>query len=39
VQAALPFARLRVLAGQEHHATLTAPEMFAQVVTNFVEAD
>lgn len=39
VQAALPFARLSVLEGQEHHATLTAPELFAQVVTNFVEAD
>jgi hypothetical protein len=37
VLAALPCARLEVLQGQEHLATVTAPEMFAQVVVRFVE--
>jgi pimeloyl-ACP methyl ester carboxylesterase len=35
VLAALPNATLEVLEGQEHHATVTAPEMFAQVVVDF----
>ncbi|MGA2538735.1 MAG: alpha/beta hydrolase [Terracidiphilus sp.] len=37
VAAALPNARLEVLPGQEHLATVTAPEMFAQAVLNFIE--
>jgi pimeloyl-ACP methyl ester carboxylesterase len=37
VAAALPGARLEVLEGQEHVATVTAPEMFAQAVVDFVE--
>jgi pimeloyl-ACP methyl ester carboxylesterase len=37
VLAALPCASLEVLKGQEHHATMTAPEMFAQAVIRFVE--
>jgi pimeloyl-ACP methyl ester carboxylesterase len=37
VLAALPFAQLKVLAGQEHSAMVTAPEMFAQAVIGFVE--
>jgi len=37
VLAALPNAQLRVLEGQEHLATITAPEMFAQMVIDFVE--
>jgi pimeloyl-ACP methyl ester carboxylesterase len=36
VLAALPFATLEVLQGQEHHATITAPQMFAQAVVKFV---
>jgi len=35
VLAALPCARLEVLQGQEHVATVTAPEMFASVVADF----
>ena len=35
VLAALPNATLEVLEGQEHHATVTAPETFAQVVVDF----
>jgi pimeloyl-ACP methyl ester carboxylesterase len=34
---AIPRAKLEVLAGQEHSATITAPEMFAQAVIRFVE--
>ena len=37
VLAALPCATLGVLEGQEHHATITAPQMFAQAVVDFVE--
>jgi pimeloyl-ACP methyl ester carboxylesterase len=39
VLAALPNARLGVLEGQEHLAMITAPEMFAQTVIDFVEKD
>jgi pimeloyl-ACP methyl ester carboxylesterase len=35
VLAALPCATLEVLEGQEHHATITAPQMFATAVANF----
>lgn len=35
VAAALPCARLQVLAGQEHLATMTAPELFAEAVASF----
>jgi pimeloyl-ACP methyl ester carboxylesterase len=38
VKAALPNASLEVLNGQEHHATITAPEMFAQAVIDFVQS-
>jgi len=37
VLAALPGARLEILEGQEHIATVTAPQMFAQAVVGFVE--
>lgn len=37
VLAALPCARLEILEGQEHHATIAAPEMFAEAVVKFVE--
>jgi pimeloyl-ACP methyl ester carboxylesterase len=37
VFAALPGSSLQVLEGQEHLATVTAPEMFAQAVMKFVE--
>jgi len=37
VAAALPCTKLEVLQGQEHSATITAPEMFAQVVIRFIE--
>jgi pimeloyl-ACP methyl ester carboxylesterase len=36
VQEALPNARLEVMQGQAHLATVTAPEMFAQAVIDFV---
>lgn len=35
VAAALPCARLQILAGQEHLATITAPQMFAEAVASF----
>jgi pimeloyl-ACP methyl ester carboxylesterase len=35
VAAALAHAQLKVLAGQEHHATLAAPDLFAQIVEEF----
>jgi pimeloyl-ACP methyl ester carboxylesterase len=37
VHAALPSARLEVLEGQKHSATITAPEMFACAVIKFAE--
>jgi pimeloyl-ACP methyl ester carboxylesterase len=37
VLAALPNARLEVMQGQEHSAMMTAPEMFAELVTKFIE--
>jgi pimeloyl-ACP methyl ester carboxylesterase len=36
VLAALPCAQLQVLPGQEHVATVTAPEMFVAAVANFI---
>jgi pimeloyl-ACP methyl ester carboxylesterase len=39
VFAALPCASLHVLQRQEHLATVTAPEMFAQAVVKFAEQD
>jgi len=37
VLATLPHATLEVLEGQGHHATITAPQMFAKAVLKFVE--
>lgn len=37
VLAALPSATLELLQGQQHHAIITAPEMFAQAVVSFAE--
>ncbi|MGO9339827.1 MAG: alpha/beta fold hydrolase [Terracidiphilus sp.] len=37
VLAALPCATLQVLQGQQHHAMMTAPDMFALAVVRFVE--
>jgi pimeloyl-ACP methyl ester carboxylesterase len=39
VAAALPCAHLQILAGQEHLATMTAPEMFAEAVATFALQD
>jgi pimeloyl-ACP methyl ester carboxylesterase len=38
IAAALPDARIVRMTGQGHVATMTAPDLFAQEVTRFLEA-